>query len=267
MVKIGPAFGDYIRLEKSQKHPGNFDKNYSVRSYILPVILIIAVTLIVARLFFLQIIKGESFRNLSDSNRTRTIPIHAPRGIIFDRNGVPLVFNVPGFREVLNGKTKLVGKDEALELLSIGKANLEIDSLRNYPYQDAISHVLGYIGQISKEELKQKSFSNYQGGDLIGKIGIEREYEAKLAGISGRELVEMDSMGKIVRKLGLTDPLPGQNITLTLDIALQKAVFDAAIDVKKGAIIVSNPKGEILALVSKPAFDPNLFTMGEGYFA
>src|SRR3990167_10792215 len=133
MVKIGPAFGDYIRLEKSQKHPGNFDKNYSVRSYILPVILIIAVTLIVARLFFLQIIKGESFRNLSDSNRTRTIPIHAPRGIIFDRNGVPLVFNVPGFREVPDGtssrdeKIKLIDRDNALELLSKGKTNLEID--------------------------------------------------------------------------------------------------------------------------------------------
>ena len=272
-MKIGPAFGDYIRLEKSQRHPGNFDKSYSVRSYILPAILIVAVILITARLFSLQIIKGESFRNLSDSNRTKTIPIHAPRGIIFDRSGVSLVFNVPGFREVPvgtslgNGETKLIGKDEALKLLSEGKTNLEIDSLRNYPYKEAISHVLGYIGQISAEELKDKNFVNYKGGDLIGKIGIEREYENKLAGTNGKELVEINSLGKVVRKLGLTDPVPGQNITLTLDIALQNAVYDAAKDVKRGAIIVSNPKGEILALVSKPAFDPNLFTMGAGYFA
>jgi penicillin-binding protein 2 len=265
MVKIGPAFGDYIRLEKGQKHKGNFDKNYSIRSYILPVILIVAVTLIVARLFFLQIVNGSNYRNLSDSNRTRTIPIHAPRGIMFDRQGVPLVFNVPGFREIIGDKTNLIGKNDALNLLSQGKTNLEIDSLRNYPYKDATAHVLGYIGQISKEELKQKEFADYSGGDLVGKIGIENEYENLLRGTDGKELVEVNSLGRIVRELGQTDPIPGRNITLTLDIALQQKVFEAAKDIKKGAIIVSNPKGEILALVSKPSFDPNLFTMNEGY--
>lgn len=236
----------------------------------MPVILIAGVILLVARLFFLQILQGNNYRNLSDANRTRTIPIHAPRGIIFDRNGVPLVFNVPGFREVpvgtsLENKTKLLGGDAALKLLSEGKTDLEIDSLRNYPYKDAIAHVLGYIGQISAEELKQKEFAGYTGGDLIGKIGIEREYESLLRGMNGKELVEINSMGKVVRKLGQTDPIAGQNVTLTLDIALQKAVFDAAKDVKKGAVIVSNPKGEVLALLSKPSFDSNLFTMGEGY--
>src|SRR3989338_6057034 len=117
MVKIGPAFGDYIRFEKSQRHLGDSSRNYSIRSFILPAILIIGVTLIIARLFFLQIIRGESFRNLSDANRTRTIPIHAPRGIIFDSQGVPLVFNVPGFREGPDGTPP---KHE--------KKNLEIDS-------------------------------------------------------------------------------------------------------------------------------------------
>lgn len=265
MVKIGPAFGDYIKLEKSQKHPSSSGKNYSIRSYLLPLILIIAVALIIVRLFFLQIIKGESYRSLSDSNRTRTIPIHAPRGVIFDRMGVPLVFNAPGFRRTLNGKTMLLNNNEALKLL-IGKENaLEVDSLRSYPYKDATSHVLGYIGQISKEELEQKEFVNYKGGELIGKIGIEKEYEGLLRGIDGKELVEVDSQNKAIRKLGQTDPVPGQNIMLTLDIALQKAAFDSLKEVKKGAVIVSNPKGEILALISKPSFDPNFFTMGEGY--
>ncbi len=267
MVKIGPAFGDYIKLEKSQKHQDGFSKNYSIRSYLLPAVLIIAVTLITARLFFLQIIQGANYRNLSDTNRTRTVPIYAPRGIIFDRDGVPLVFNVPGFRETIGGKTKLIEKNEALKLLSSGKTNLGIDSLRNYPYKDAIPHVLGYIGQISKEELKQKEFIDYKGGDLIGKTGIERKYEYLLRGVNGKELVEIDSLGKTIRKLGQTDPVPGQNITLTLDIALQKVAFDAAKDIQKGAVIVSDPKGEILALVSKPSFDPNLFTMGKGYSA
>jgi penicillin-binding protein 2 len=267
MVKIGPAFGDHIRLEKGQKHLEDFGKDNSIRSYILPVILIIGVVLIVARLFLLQIIEGNNYRKLSDGNRTRTIPIYAPRGIIFDREGTPLVFNVPGFREIVGDKLKLISKDDALKLLSEGKTNLEIDSLRNYPYKDAIAHVLGYIGQISKEELKQKEFVGYAGGDLIGKIGIEREYENLLKGINGKVLVEVNSLGKIVRQLGQTDPISGKNIALTLDVKLQKAAFDAAKDVKKGAIIVSNPKGEILALVSKPSFDPNLFTMNERYSA
>lgn len=265
MVKIGPAFGDYIRLEKSQRHPGDSGRSYSIRSYILPLILVAGIALIIIRLFFLQIIKGNDYRNLSDANRTRTISIHAPRGVIFDRNGTPLVFNFPGFREKVGEKTLLLNKDDALKLLSEGKTNLEIDTLRNYPYKDATAHVLGYVGQISEEELKQKDSSNYRGGDLVGKIGIEKEYESSLKGIDGRELVEIDSMGRVVRKLGQTDPISGQNIALTLDVALQKAAFDAAKDVKKGAVIVSTPKGEILALVSKPSFDDNLFTMGEGY--
>jgi len=263
MVKIGPAFGDYIKLEKSQRHSENSNRNYSIRSYILPVILTIGVVLIVARLFYLQIIEGNSYRKLSDSNRTKTVVIHAPRGIIFDRQGTPLVFNVPGFRQTLNDKTKLIDKNEALKLLSIGATNLEIDSLRSYQYKDITSHILGYIGQISKEEMKN---TDYKGGDLIGKIGIEKEYEALLKGINGKEMVEIDSMGSTIRKLGTTDPIPGLDITLTLDILLQKAVFNAAKDVKKGAVIVSNPKGEILALLSKPSFDPNFFTMGEEYF-
>ncbi len=262
MVKIGPAFSDYIKLEKGQRHPGNFGKIYEVRGYLLPLIIVIVSILIVARLFFLQIIKGSSYRNLSDVNRTKTIAIHAPRGIIFDRDGVPLVFNVPGFRLTMGDKIKLIDKNEALKLISKGKTNLEIDSLRNYPYKELTSHVIGYIGQISQEELKEKEFVDYKGGDLIGKMGIEGKYESVLRGVDGKELVEINSMGKTMRKLGKEDPIPGKNITLTLDIALQKAAFDAMKDTKKGAVIVSSPNGEILALLSKPSFDANLFTMG-----
>ncbi|MDO8639532.1 MAG: penicillin-binding transpeptidase domain-containing protein, partial [bacterium] len=271
-MKIGPAFGDYIKLEKGQRHPSSSGKNYSARGYLLPLILIIATCLILARLFVLQIVKGSDYRLLSDSNRTKTIPIHAPRGIIFDRDGIPLVFNVPGFREVPDGtssngdKIRLLEKNEALKLIS-GGTSLEIDSLRNYPYKEIFSHVLGYTGQISKEELGQKEFSYYKGGELIGKFGIEKKYEGLLRGTDGKELAEVNSMGKVIRKLGTEDPIPGQNITLTLDVALQEAAFDAAKSVKKGAVIVSNPKGEILTLVSKPAFDSNFFTMGEGYSA
>src|SRR3989344_3564596 len=261
-MKTGAAFPDYIHTEKIKRRNNSWEKTYSIRNYLPLLILVAGVTLIFGRLFFLQVVKGADYRVLSDSNRTKTIEIHAPRGIIFDRNQTPLVFNVPGFRQTINGETKLIDKDRALELISKDNINLEIDSLRNYPFKDVLSHVLGYTGQISSVELQEDVFSNYNAGDLIGKIGIEKQYESLLKGINGKELVEIDSMGKSIRKLRQTDPNPGQNITLTLDIALQKASFDATSEVKKGAVIVANPKGEILALVSRPSFDPNLFTMG-----
>ena len=191
--------------------------------------------------------------------------IHAPRGIIFDRNGIPLVFNIPGFREEINGKTVQIEQKDALALIAKGKKDLEVDSLREYPYKDDLAHVLGFLGQISKNELSEAQYSGYKAGDLIGKDGIEQEYEAKLRGTDGKQLIEVDAMGNPVRTLGQTDPIPGQNITLTIDEGLQKAVFDAMKGVKKGAAIVSTPKGEILAMVSKPSFDPNLFTLGSNY--
>jgi len=165
----------------------------------------------------------------------------------------------------VGNQIKLVSQDDALKLISEGKTNLEVDSLRNYPLKDATAHVLGYIGQISENELRETRFSAYSGGDLIGKTGIEQEYESSLKGTDGKVLDEINSLGQVVRKLGQTDPIPGQNISLTLDAALQAEVFAAAKGIGKGAVIVSNPQGEILALVSKPSFDPNLFTMSEEY--
>ena len=89
-------------------------------------------------------------------------------------------------------------------------------------------------------------------------MGIEQEYEEVLKGVDGEELAEVNSLGKTVRKLGQTDPTSGDNITVTLDLSLQRAAFEAIKDVKRGAVIVTTPKGEVLALLSKPSFDPNL---------
>jgi penicillin-binding protein 2 len=266
MVKTGVAFGDYVFQGDSKKRSWSYenDKNLN-RGYFLPLIFVVLFLVLFARLFFLQVIEGYYYRYLSDNNRTKSVVIHAPRGIIFDRNGIPLVYNLPGFREQVNGKTVFLSQDEALNLIAQGKNNLEIDSLREYPFKDDFAHVLGYIGQISKDELSSQAFAGYASGDIIGKTGIEQEYEAKLKGTDGKQLFEVDARGNLTRKLGQDDPIPGENITLTLDAKLQQAVFDAMKDVKKGAAIVSTPNGEILALISKPSFDPNLFTMGQSY--
>ncbi len=266
MVKTGIAFGDYISQGSKKRRSWDFDgKSNSARVYFLPFFLAILFTILFLRIFYLQVIKGYYYRYLSNNNRTKTLVVHAPRGIVFDRNGAPLVFNMPGFRENINGKVVLLNQEEALSLIAQGEKDLEVDSLRQYPYKDAFSHVLGYVGQISKEELSLSQYSGYSSGDIVGKEGIEQEYESRLRGVDGRQLFEIDARGNMIRKLGQDDPVPGQNLTLTLDAKLQEAAFDAASGIKKGAVIVSTPKGEILALVSKPSFDPNLFTMGDGY--
>jgi penicillin-binding protein 2 len=266
MVKTGIAFGDYISRGDYKKRNWDYeDEKHSNRNYFLPSFAIFLFAVLFFRLFFLQIIQGYYYRYLSDNNRTKTVTIHAPRGIIFDRNGVPLVFNLPGFRENVNGKTVLIPQDQALALIAAGKKDLEVDSLRSYPYKEDFAHVLGYVGQISKDELANPLHSDYASGDIIGKSGIEQEYEPKLRGVDGKQLFEIDARGNLTRKLGQQDPVAGENIILTLDAKLQEAVFAAMAGVKKGAAIVSTPKGEILVLVSKPSFDPNLFTMGESY--
>jgi len=266
-MKTGIAFPDYIQTEKLKRNSRHnfFSKNYTIRAYLLPLLLFLVIAILFARLFFLQVIRGIYYRYLADGNRIRTIIVRSPRGIIFDRSGKPLVFNIPGFRETINGKTRIIDNTEAISLIAKGKKDLKVESLRSYPYKEILAHTLGYVGQISEDTLKKSEFIDYRAGDLVGKIGIEQKYERDLKGINGKRLVEVDSVGKIIRKLGQTDATAGDNISLTIDIGLQKAVYAAMEGVKKGAAIVSDPAGEILALVSKPSFDPNLFTQGEAY--
>lgn len=266
MTKTGVAFADYILKDSSKRKEYDYEgKKRSSRDLLLPLLFLILFAVLSSRLFYLQIIRGSYYKYLSDSNRTKTVVIHAPRGIIFDRNGTPLVFNMPGFREVVDNKTILLSQEEALVKIAEGKQGLEVDSLRQYPFKEAFSHVVGYIGQISKEELTSSDYSTYKGGDIIGKSGIEQQYQEILKGVDGKQLYEVDARGKLIRKLGQEDPIAGRNITVTLDSGLQNATYEASKNVTKGAIIVSSPKGEILALLSKPSFDPNLFTMGSAY--
>lgn len=260
MVKVGVSFGDFIFEERPRKRNFFPSSKNSSRDFFLVVLAVLFVSFLIVKLISLQIIEGGRYRFLSDSNRIRTIVIRSPRGIIFDRNGNPLVFNTPGFRRVKNGKATLISSDEALKSIAKGE-NLDFDSFRKYPYGEIFSHVLGYIGEISKDELKENRFSSYSGGDFVGKIGLEDYYESTLRGVDGKQLAEVDSKGQVVRKLGQTDAVAGENITTTLDLSLQKTAFSAMQDVKRGAVVISTPKGEILSLISKPSFDPNLFTL------
>ena len=137
---------------------------------------------------------------------------------------------------------------------------------RDYPNGSLASHFLGYIGRINDRDLKRieerEQESNYRGTDHIGKIGLEQSYEAELHGITGFEEVEVDAGGRAVRLLRRTAPVAGNNLVLTVDLELQK-VAEEAFGNRRGAMVAIEPgSGAVLALVSAPGFDPNLFVDG-----
>ncbi len=266
-MKPGVAFGDHIKTEKIPKRGGRSYDGFRFRAYIFPLLIFITGIILLLRLVTLQMFKGSYYRSLSDSNRIRTSIIHAPRGVIFDRNNKPLVYNVPGYRQTVGKKTTLLTQEKALAGIAKGEKNIEIDSLRQYPLKEAAAHILGYVGQVSPEQLRTSLYRDYRFTDIVGKSGIEEQYERLLKGVDGKQLFEVDVSGKEMRKLGQTDPLAGQDVTLTVDSVLQQAAYTALADIKKGVVIASTPDGQILAMVSKPTFDPNLFTMGTTYKA
>jgi penicillin-binding protein 2 len=137
---------------------------------------------------------------------------------------------------------------------------------RNYPQGEVASHAIGYIGRINDADLKRIEAAdltaNYRGTDHIGKLGVEGSFENELHGTTGSEQVEIDAGGRAMRSLARSEPTAGNNLRLTMDIKLQK-VAEEAFGEFRGALVAIEPNtGEILALVSKPGFDPNLFVDG-----
>ncbi|WP_180125996.1 penicillin-binding protein 2 [Rhodoferax sp. BLA1] len=137
---------------------------------------------------------------------------------------------------------------------------------RNYPYGALASHVIGYIGRINateKEELESSEDpANYRGTDYIGKLGVEQSFEPQLHGITGVDSMETSAGGRATRRLTSQPSTPGNTIKLSIDIKLQKLIEDLYGD-RRGALVALDPKtGEVLAFVSKPTFDPNLFVEG-----
>ncbi len=130
---------------------------------------------------------------------------------------------------------------------------------RLYPRNGFAAHVIGYVGEVSEDELDSPEFAKYSQGDVVGKFGLERQYNDTLIGIDGEKRVVVDSMGRERQVLDDLEPTPGHNLQLTLDLDLQ-AVAELGIDGKRGAVVALDPRnGEVLAMVSRPAFDPNLF--------
>lgn len=294
-------------------------KRSNYRLDVIAIIIILVFVALISRLGYLQVIQGKYYGQEADGNRIRLAPIMAPRGMFYDRNGIPMVSNRPGFTvsllpltgpvpdeiitkvaSILNITTDEIkkklsqhnGKFEPVRIKSdIGpdvvtkieerRAELpgvviEIQPIRNYVNNELAAHLFGYVSEINDVELGKAKAGEYKSGDIVGKFGLEKVYDRELRGIDGGNQVEVDVTGRPVNVLGRKDPIPGSNLTLTIDYKIQKAA-EVAIDeqltylqtktefrnAKAAAAIAINPKtGEILAMVSRPTFNPNLFSGG-----
>jgi len=233
-----------------------------------PFVLLLLVVFIIffLRLYQLQLVEGKKNRFLAESNRVARLRIEAPRGLLVDREGEVLATNEPIYilEEESSGekKGKIISRDEALRMQAEGRdGSLRLALRRRYPAGETSAHLLGYLGEVTKEELKQGKLDlkGYQQGSLIGRVGLEAQYEELLRGREGNELVEVDTQGKVIRRMGRILPSLGKSLTLAIDKKLQEAAAKA-IGNRKGAIVASNPQtGEILVLYSSPSYDPNLF--------
>lgn len=139
---------------------------------------------------------------------------------------------------------------------------IETQMTRYYPHGELFAHAIGYVGRINDKELKSIDKDAYAGTNLIGKIGVENHYEDLLHGVPGFESIETDAYGNVLRKLGRKDAVRGNDLYLSLDYGLQQVAAEQLVG-RRGAIVAMDPNtGEILALVSSPSFNPNLFVTG-----
>lgn len=274
----------------------------SAAQYLIALVLVI----LVAGLWRLQVVSADNFRALAEANRIRKIPVLAPRGKLFDREGRLLVDNYPSvscflLREQvkdLNADLPLIAQGLHIPVEQIQSTlkrfqaapkyepiplkqditpdeqafieahrnelpELETfdDQRRLYPRDGFAAHLIGYVGQISEDDLNKSKFAFYEPGDWVGKSGVEATYDALLRGVDGSRDVIVNSHGKEIGHLGQTLAKPGQDLRLTIDLDIQMAA-EKALEGKVGAIVAMDPHtGEILALASRPTFDPNEFSV------
>ena len=253
----------------------------------------------------LQVVQSGHFADLADRNRTRSIPIIAPRGPMLDREGRVLVDSYPSFSILLlrddpkslakslpqiedglgisheDLQARAGSRQERAEISAGGdqarrdqadiafveshRADLPLLELmmvqrRRYQQEDMLANAIGYVGEVSPQQMED-SDGHYRPGDIVGKAGLEREYNDQLEGTDGMRRVVVNSVGKVVRTLENIESIPGKPIQLTIDYDLQ-AIAEADMADKEGAVVAMDARtGEILAMVSKPTFNPNDFAV------
>lgn len=294
-------------------------KVHKTRAGMIGNIVFAAFGLLLARLWYLQVYKGEQLHQFSIQNRLRKEVVWAPRGMIHSRDDQLLVDNIPRYDAILTPQyllereatleklhkilmlepgsiEKLLKKNQNQatyrpitikknigfeELAQIESLNAELPGVsvqtfisREYKDKEVGAHLLGYISEISQQQLpkfRKRDGMDYRLGDFIGQFGIEEQLDKFLRGANGHEFVEVDSRGRRKRYIntdnlfkGIEDEKPnqGMNVKLTIDRDMQMAGYNA-LEGKVGSIIaIDIESGEVLAMVSRPAFDPSQFSRG-----
>lgn len=287
-------------------------QNLRVRLRLIQALILVLLAVLAVRLYLLQIINGQHYAEIAENQRIRLLPIPAPRGVIFDRNGHVLVDSRPIYSIILSREdTKGIDRSSLIKPLSQGLTldagmlrerfdqvnkqpafesilikedatqaeiawvdahQLEFPALRveqtpqrRYPANGMLAHVLGYVQEISPEQLEEPRFrdKHYKPGDIIGQNGLESTYDDYLRGRDGFRRVIVDSRGHIQKETEVVAPEPGQDLITTIDLDLQVAAEEQLQKsvTRRGVIVAMDPNnGEILAMASYPTFDPNLFS-------
>ncbi|PID56610.1 penicillin-binding protein 2 [candidate division KSB3 bacterium] len=304
--------------------PGSNNNTAAFRLNIYIAVVVLLFGVLSARLWYLQIIQGHQYLKKSEENRIRLLRVKAPRGIISDTDGFPLVRNRPSFnvyvipediyaaagsradsrmkrnaleraadrlrglrlqpplsREDVIKKVErsrrpkfepiLIQRDVNMQTVAYLEEHkielpgvfVEVEPLRNNIYDETVCHVLGYLGEISEQQLEDKeTYPNAKPGDLIGKSGVEKTLNAYLSGIPGGKQTEVNASGRELGTINEKNPVPGHNVALTINLRIQM-IAEEALGENAGAVVAVDPEnGHILAMVSRPAFNPNLFAGG-----
>ena len=292
------------RVFGRRRMPGRRDA-VQQRILAMAVAVTVAFVVIIGQLWYLQVLEGGRFLDASDRNRIRIRPIAAPRGVLFDRNGAPLVDNRPAFtlsliprelprdtesrdavlgrvasllripyQELLDAVARVqtdsflpVRVRRGLTLQDVAKVEewkleipgviTEVEPQRVYPTSRFAAHLLGYVREASDDQLKQ---GRYRRGEMVGQSGLERLLDEYLRGQDGGERIEVDAMGRPVRLIQQSEPRSGAQVITTVDRRIQEAA-EGAMEGHTGAVVVMDPRnGDLLAMVSTPAFDVDRFT-------
>src|SRR5690349_4282382 len=282
------------------------DKIPPIKLASIQYVILLIIAILVIRLWNLQVRGAERYASLAEQNRIRKVPILAPRGKIYDREGRILVDNYPSvsallireqlpkdyasdFARIASGLHMTVEEihdrirrmsitpnvpfllkdditpDEQAFIEAHRDERPELESItvhrRLYPKNGFLAHLIGYVGEVSQEDLNSAQYETYQPGAVVGKSGVEQFYNDILIGKDGSRRALVNSHGKEVGRLSTDPAVPGQNLKLTIDLDIQMAA-EQALDGRNGAILAMDPHtGEILAMVSRPTFDPNAFSV------
>ena len=307
-------FQQQQRRWRSRKHEETSEtETLRGKFFYLRLLMLTLFAVLTLQLARLQVFEGQAYQERAENNRLRVVPVMPSRGLIFDRNGIPLVENAPRFSvgivaadlprekepQVLPQLEALAGVPAA-EIAKkveerrgsndpftpvIVKSGLEpekaftlremeqrlpgveviVEPIRRYGGQPLFSHILGYVGRVADYEYEDLKSKGYQMNDQVGKAGVEAQYEAVLRGVPGRREVEVNAAGREIQTLDSEPAQPGNSLVLSLDMELQEKTAEflqeAMGDSLNAAAMVMNVHtGELLAMVSLPNFDDNVFT-------